>query len=76
MIRGVFVNAIIIRFEGPLAVCRGDDKSIIEIKRFLLPMGTEEGDVLEIKDDKVSINVEETARRKRKVESLFEDILS
>lgn len=70
------MNAIIIRFEGPLAICRQDDKAILEIKRFRLPLGTEEGDVIQIVDGKVSINSEETSRRKKKVQALMDDIFS
>jgi hypothetical protein len=75
-IRGVFVNAIIIRFEGPLAVCRKDDKSILDIKRFMLPNNAKEGDVLEITDSKISINTAETEKRHKRVEELLDDICS
>ena len=76
MIRGVFMNAIIIRFEGPLAVCRKDDKSIFDIKRFMLPNSAKEGDVLKITEDKISIDMAETEKRQKRVEALLEDICS
>ncbi len=70
------MNAIIIRFEGSSAICRKETNSLINIKRTLIPSAAKEGDVLEIIGDKVSINAIETRKKREKVQSLMEDILS
>lgn len=69
------MNAIIIRFEGHLAICRKETKTIIEINRNLLPANAEEGDVLQIIGRKISINTLETSKRKDRVKELWDDIL-
>jgi hypothetical protein len=74
VIRGVFVNAIIIRFEGPFAVCRRESKTMFEVKRNLLPIETQEGDILEIIGNKISINLAETRKLKEKIQALINDI--
>lgn len=74
VIRGVFMNAIVIRFEGPFAVCRKESKTMFEVKRNLLPIGVQEGDIIEIIGSKVSINLAETRKLKEKVEALINDI--
>lgn len=76
MIRGVFVNAIIIRFEDSIAVCRKESKALIQINRNLLPAGTKEGDVLEIIGKRVSINLIETNKRRNRTAALIRDIMS
>ena len=75
-IRGVYVNAIVIRLEDSVAVCRKESKSIIEINRNLLPPGTKEGDVLQIIGKRISIDLAETSKRRNKTKALIDDIMS
>ena len=43
------------RFEGPYAVCKKEDGSMVDIKRFNIPVGAKEGDILNIAEDVPSI---------------------
>lgn len=74
MIRGVYVNAVIIRFQDSFAVCRKDNKTIIEINKNLLPPGVKEGDVLEIAGSRISLNLIETRNRKNMLEDFFKEL--
>jgi hypothetical protein len=74
--RGVFMNVVIIRFEGSTAICRKESKKIVEIEKNLLPLGTEEGDVLSVIGKRISMNFTETRKRKNRIEELFKDILA
>ena len=67
---------VIDRFEGLLAVCEKEDRTMINIKRALLPIGAKEGDVLNIKGDEISIDVLGTAKRKHEIEELTKDLWS
>ena len=58
-LRVMTVKVVIIRFEGPYAVCKKRDGSMMDIKRIKLPVGAKEGDVLNIDADKVSIEKED-----------------
>lgn len=68
------MRVIIDRFEGPYAVCEKEDKTMMDIKRINLPKDAEQGCVLDICKDKISINIEETEKRKGKIDSLTEDM--
>ena len=67
---------VIDRFEGLLAVCEKEDRTMIDIKRTLLPSDAKEGDVLNIDDDEITIDVIETAKRKHEIEELTKDLWS
>lgn len=43
----MFMKVVIIRFEGPYAVCKKEDGSIIDIKRINVPRELKEGDVFD-----------------------------
>jgi Protein of unknown function (DUF3006). len=49
------MKAKIIRFEGPYAICMKEDNSIVDIKRFNVPIQAEEGDVLNITDSSITV---------------------
>lgn len=57
------MRAKIIRFEGTYAICTKEDKGIVNIKRFDIPIQAEEGDVLNITDS--SITIENKMARER-----------
>lgn len=44
------------RFEGPYAVCKKEDGNMVDIKRFNIPVGAKEGDILDIEDDASAIS--------------------
>ncbi|MCM8711410.1 DUF3006 domain-containing protein [Clostridium sp. SYSU_GA19001] len=64
---------VIDRFEGQFAIVELYYGKIINIKRELLPEGAKEGDVLSI-EDKITISLEETNKRKMKIEEITKDI--
>jgi len=71
----VFILKVIIdRFEGDFAVCEREDRSMIDIEISKIPSKAKEGYVLDISDDIITIDLEETERRKRKIEELTKDL--
>lgn len=68
------LKVIIDRFEGDFAVCEREDRSMIDIEISKIPSKAKEGDVLDISDDIITIDLEETERRKRKIEELTKDL--
>lgn len=68
------MKVIIDRFEGKYAVCQQEDLSMINIEKSKLPKEAEEGDVLSVFDDTISIDKEETDRLKKQVEKLSKDV--
>jgi hypothetical protein len=64
------MKVIIDRFEGIYAVCEKEDNTMIDIKRIDIPKDAREGDVLNIEDDSITIDEEETKRRKKKLKNL------
>jgi len=67
---------VIDRFEGLLAVCEKEDRTMIDIKRILLPSDAKEGDVLNIDGDEITVDGVETAKRKEIIEKLTKDLWS
>lgn len=68
------MKVVIDRFEGPLVVCEKEDGTMIDIKRIRVPRDAKEGDVLNIDGDVITIDIEETARRRKKIEDLTKDL--
>ena len=68
------MNVIIDRFEGNYVVCEKEDKTMMDIKKSKIPSLAKEGDVLSINNDVIIIDIEETQRRKRKIEKLTKDL--
>ncbi|NLJ30365.1 MAG: DUF3006 domain-containing protein [Clostridiales bacterium] len=67
---------IIDRFEGNYAICEGENEKFFAIEKAELPRGASEGDVLNVDDAEgaLSINAEETARRRSKAKKLQNDL--
>lgn len=70
------MKVIIDRFEGNYAVCEKENGKMIDIRKDCLPKEAKEGDVLDIKGDKIIIDVNETERRKKEIEELTKDLWS
>ena len=68
------MNVTIDRFEGEFAVCEKEDRQMIDIKKSKLPEMCKEGDILNIKNDIITIDLEATKKRKREIEKLTEDL--
>lgn len=62
------------RFEGEYAVCENNRKEILNINKDKIPAEAKEGDVLKIGSNEITIDREETEKRKREVEKLMEDL--
>jgi len=62
------------RFEGGFAVCEKEDRTMLNVKRDKLPANAKAGDVLIIKGDTIKIDTTSTAKRKRVVEKLMDNI--
>lgn len=66
--------AVIDRFEGDYAVVELENQSVINIERCNIPQGAAEGDVINIEDGRITINSEETIRRRAAIKKLTDDI--
>ena len=68
------MKVIIDRFEGNFAVCEKEDRTMLNIVRDKLPARAKEGDVLTIDGATITIDEDETAKRKNAVERLMNDV--
>ncbi|MGK0469198.1 DUF3006 domain-containing protein [Clostridium sp.] len=64
------MKVIIDRFEGNFAVCEKEDRTMMDIEKSKIPTTAKEGDVLNITNDRITIDVEETEKRKKEIEEL------
>ncbi|QNO16844.1 DUF3006 domain-containing protein [Caproicibacterium amylolyticum] len=64
------------RFEGTLAICEDKDGRFFGIETSELPQGAKEGTILKIDDAEgtLSIDEEETTRRRKKNAQLQKDV--
>ena len=67
------MKGIIDRFEGSFAVVELDNNEMKNIKRELIPIEAKEGDVLNI-GEVITIDHEETEKRRKGIEKLTEDM--
>ena len=67
------MRGIIDRFEGSFAVVELDNNEMKNIKRELVPIEAKEGDVLNI-FEVITIDHEETEKRRKDIEKLTEDM--
>ena len=68
------MKMIIDRFEGLYAVCEKEDRTMIDIKRITLPYQAKEGDVLIINSNTITIDINETEKRRKEIQKLTEDL--
>ena len=68
------MRVIIDRFEGDYAVCEKEDRTMMDIKRIKLPSGAKEGDVLRSDNGMITLDKDETEKRRREIEKLTEDL--
>ncbi|MEK6266581.1 MAG: DUF3006 domain-containing protein [Clostridium sp.] len=68
------MKVIIDRFEGNFAVCEKEDKQMLDIEKSKIPIVAREGDVLNITNDEITIDLEETRKKHREIEKLTEDL--
>ncbi|NLM42621.1 MAG: DUF3006 domain-containing protein [Clostridiales bacterium] len=65
---------IIDRFEGNYAVCEDENKNMVNIEKDKIPAEATEGHVLIQQGDKYFIDLDETNRRKEKIQRLMDDL--
>lgn len=68
------MKVIIDRFEGLYAICEKEDGTMIEIELNKIPEGGKEGVVLNIKNDKVSIDIVKTKERQKEIAEQVKDM--
>ena len=68
------MKVIIDRFEGDYGVCEKEDRTMMDIPKDKIPHGAKNGDVLNVINDVITIDVEETEKRHREIEKLTEDL--
>lgn len=68
------MKVVIDRFEGEFAICEKDDFNMMEIPKYRIPKDAKEGDVLEIIDNFIKLDIEETKKRKLELEKLMENL--
>jgi hypothetical protein len=62
------------RFESDFAVCEKTDRTMIIIKRDKIPPEAKEGDVLIVEGDRIRIDTAGTAKQKKTIEGLMNDL--
>jgi hypothetical protein len=62
------MKVIIDRFEGEFSVCEKEDRTMMDIEKSKIPVKAKEGDVLNIINDRITIDLEETEKRKKEIE--------
>jgi RNase P/RNase MRP subunit p29 len=68
------MKVVVDRFEGNYAVCEKEDGNMINIETATLPLKVKEGDVLSISGECISVDIEETVKRKKRIEKLTKDL--
>jgi hypothetical protein len=59
------------RFEGTIAVCENEQKVMVNIPKYRLPLEVKEGDVIEEIDGMLQIDDVETNERRKKAKQLM-----
>ncbi len=62
------------RFEGNFAVCEKADRTMIDIPKDKIPPEAKEGDILIIEGDTIKIDTGGTAKRKKSIDKLMNDL--
>lgn len=65
------MKVIIDRFEGAYAICEKESGEMSKIEKSKLPTGVSEGDVIIINGDNITIDRDETQKRKDRIEKLL-----
>lgn len=69
------MKGIVDRFEGSKVVVEMEDRNIKVFDRALFPEELKEGDVVIFKDDKFIVDEEETEKRRKHIEKLFNRLI-
>lgn len=64
------MEVIVDRYEGDFAICEQLNREMIVIRKEMLPDGVTEGDVLDISEDRITINPEKRKAREERINDL------
>jgi hypothetical protein len=62
------------RFEEEFAVCEKPDRTMMNVPKAKLPANAKEGDILNIEGKSIRIDSGATAKRKKNIERLMDDL--
>ena len=62
------MKVVIDRFEDNYAVCEKEDKTFINVKKNRIPHEAKEGYVINICGESITVDLDETKKRKKKIE--------
>lgn len=65
---------VIDRFEGDFAVCENEEGKMVNMDKKTLPLEAKEGDVIIFDCNGVSIDKEETTKRRKRINELAESL--
>lgn len=65
---------IIDRFEGEYAICQDENRKMVNIEKVRIPAEAKEGYVLIQQGDRFIIDIDETNRRKQKIQRLMDEL--
>lgn len=68
------MRVVIDRFEGEHAICENESEELIKIERSKLPTDAAEGDVIVIDGDSITVDREETRKRKERIKKLMGEL--
>ena len=72
--RRIKMKVIIDRFEGEYAICEKENLEMIDIEIKNLPAHAKEGDILIIDNGVIKVDSSETNKRKKKIDSLIDEL--
>jgi len=64
------------RFEGKIAVGEDENGETVEIDRSKLPKGVQATHVIDVTDGVITIDEEETEKRKKRIKKLVDDLFN
>lgn len=68
------MRVIIDRFEGDYVICEKEDQGMIDLPRNIIPKKAKEGDVLIINGDQITLDLDETEKRKKRIKKMTENL--
>lgn len=68
------MKVVIDRFEGEYAICEKESEVMLKIEKSKLPSEASEGDVIIIDGDNITIDRDETQKRKERIEKLMKEL--
>lgn len=70
----MLVKVVIDRFEDAYAICEKESGEMLRIEKSKLPSEASEGDMIIIDEDRITIDRDETLKRKTRIERLMGEL--